>query len=84
MKEGLPDTLEPHQWLSKVLPAKGKVGVDSLLISHSKWTQLSRKLGNAGHKLVPVSQNLVDSVSSFFLNLKVLSAGLAIMNDDRA
>ncbi|XP_018494166.1 xaa-Pro aminopeptidase 1 [Galendromus occidentalis] len=62
MKEGLSETLEPHQWLSKVLPAKGKVGVDSLLISYSKWTELSRKLGSAGHKLVPVSQNLVDSV----------------------
>lgn len=62
MKEGLPETLEPHQWLSKVLPAKGKVGVDPLLISYTGWERLAQKLEGAGHKLVPIIHNLIDQV----------------------
>lgn len=59
---GLPETLEPHQWLSKVLPAKGKVGVDPLLISYTGWERLAQKLEGAGHKLVPIIHNLIDQV----------------------
>ncbi|OQR77576.1 xaa-Pro aminopeptidase 1-like, partial [Tropilaelaps mercedesae] len=62
MKEGLVDTLEPHQWLSKILPAKGKIGIDPLLISFYRWESLAKKLEGAGHKLVPITHNLIDQV----------------------
>ncbi|XP_052100615.1 xaa-Pro aminopeptidase 1-like [Mytilus californianus] len=60
MKDGLPDTLSQAEWLSKELPVGGRVGVDPYLMSSETWKPMDKVLKEAGHMLVPVSQNLVD------------------------
>ncbi|XP_013419296.1 xaa-Pro aminopeptidase 1 isoform X2 [Lingula anatina] len=60
MKHGLPETPTQGDWLSKVLPPSGKVGVDPFLLSAERWKELSKTLESNGHMLVPVAQNLVD------------------------
>ncbi|XP_064599693.1 xaa-Pro aminopeptidase 1-like [Liolophura sinensis] len=62
MKDGLPDTPSQGDWLIKVLPEGGRVGVDPFLLSTETWKPLSKQLRLAGHSLVPVGQNLVDLV----------------------
>lgn len=60
MKDGLPDTPSQGDWLSKVLPVGGRVGVDPFLMSTEVWRPLSKLLKSNGHSLVPVTENLVD------------------------
>ncbi|XP_071167709.1 LOW QUALITY PROTEIN: xaa-Pro aminopeptidase 1-like [Mytilus edulis] len=60
MKDGLPDTLSQAEWLTKELPVGGRVGVDPYLMSSETWKPMDKVLKEAGHMLVPVSQNLVD------------------------
>ncbi|KAH3787307.1 hypothetical protein DPMN_165428 [Dreissena polymorpha] len=62
MKEGLPSTPSQGDWLSKVLPLGGNVGVDPYLMSAETWKPLAKLLKSNGHSLVPVHQNLVDLV----------------------
>ncbi|XP_052772140.1 xaa-Pro aminopeptidase 1-like [Mya arenaria] len=64
MKDGLPSTPTQGEWLSKVLPVGGKVGVDPFLMSAEVWTPLARTLKSNGHSLVPVAENLIDLVWS--------------------
>ncbi|CAC5381437.1 pepP [Mytilus coruscus] len=42
------------------LPVGGRVGVDPYLMSSETWKPMDKVLKEAGHMLVPVSQNLVD------------------------
>lgn len=62
MKEAIPGTLKQGEWLSKILPSGGKVGVDPFLISYESWKNLSKELDSSGHMLVPVTSNLIDAV----------------------
>ena len=62
MKEGLPDTMSQAEWLSKVLPVGGRVGVDPYLMSSETWKPMDKILKENGHSLVPVMQNLIDLV----------------------
>lgn len=62
MKDGLPTTPSQGDWLSKVLPMGGRVGVDPFLMATETWKPLSKLLKSNGHHLVPVSQNLIDLV----------------------
>lgn len=49
-------------WLSKTLPIGSRVGVDPRIITYQDWTPLKTQLELAGHKLVPISQNLIDLI----------------------
>ncbi|KRT78593.1 Peptidase [Oryctes borbonicus] len=62
MKEGIPGTPTQGDWLSRNLPTGSKVGVDPNLLTYSKWMPLKSELEIAGHKLIPVEQNLVDVI----------------------
>lgn len=62
MKDGLPTTPSQGDWLSKVLPMGGRVGVDPFLMAAETWRPLSKLLKSNGHHLVAVNQNLVDLV----------------------
>ncbi|KAL4231887.1 Xaa-Pro aminopeptidase 1 [Mactra antiquata] len=62
MKDGIPTTPSQGEWLSKVLPFGGRVGVDPFLMAADVWKPLSKLLKSNGHSLVPVSQNLIDLV----------------------
>ncbi|GJQ83847.1 hypothetical protein Trydic_g5704 [Trypoxylus dichotomus] len=62
MKEGIPGTPTQGDWLSKTLPSGSKVGVDPNLLMYNKWMPLKSELETAGHKLVPIEQNLIDII----------------------
>ena len=62
MKDGLTDTPSQGDWLCKVLPTEGRVGVDPYLMAASAWKPLCKQLASNGMALVPVEQNLIDIV----------------------
>ncbi|KAL7748540.1 hypothetical protein RI367_005950 [Sorochytrium milnesiophthora] len=62
MKAGLPDTPTKEAWLSKVLAAKSRVGIDPTLFSISAAKVLREALEKDGHELVALPNNLVDQV----------------------
>lgn len=62
MRDGIPGTPSQGDWLSKVLPMGGRVGVDPFLMATETWKPLSKLLKSNGHHLVPVSENLIDLV----------------------
>ncbi|KAG5333331.1 XPP1 aminopeptidase, partial [Acromyrmex heyeri] len=62
MREGLLDTPTITAWLATNLPPKSVVGADANLISFTEWTRLQNSLIDAGHDLIPLSENLVDKV----------------------
>ncbi|XP_022902257.1 xaa-Pro aminopeptidase ApepP [Onthophagus taurus] len=60
MKEGIPSTPTQGTWLSKNLPSGSRVGADPYLLSYNKWMPLKNQLESAGHKLIPITTNLID------------------------
>ncbi|XP_030841519.1 xaa-Pro aminopeptidase 1-like [Strongylocentrotus purpuratus] len=62
MKMGMPKTPTQEEWLTEVLPAGSKVGVDPFLFRWESWKTFSSTLEGAGHSLVPIQSNLVDLV----------------------
>ncbi|KFP82786.1 Xaa-Pro aminopeptidase 1 [Acanthisitta chloris] len=62
MKMGLKDTPTQEDWLVSVLPEGSKVGVDPFIIPADQWKRMSRVLRSAGHDLVPVKENLIDTI----------------------
>ncbi|RZC33721.1 Peptidase M24 and/or Creatinase N domain containing protein [Asbolus verrucosus] len=60
MKEGIPSTPTQGGWLTKNLPLGSRVGVDPKIYTYHMWMPLQSQLEAAGHKLVPVTKNLVD------------------------
>ncbi|XP_023236051.1 xaa-Pro aminopeptidase 1-like isoform X1 [Centruroides sculpturatus] len=62
MKDGITGTPTQGEWLAKVLPCGGRVGVDPSLISYDSWKPLATHLAHSGHKLVPIQQNLIDVI----------------------
>lgn len=48
--------------MSKTLPAGSKIGADPQLVTYFNWVPLKTELEQAGHKLVPVPINLIDSI----------------------
>uniref|UniRef100_A0A8C6ZMG8 Creatinase N-terminal domain-containing protein n=1 Tax=Nothoprocta perdicaria TaxID=30464 RepID=A0A8C6ZMG8_NOTPE len=62
MKMGLKDTPTQEDWLVSVLPEGSKVGVDPFIIPADQWKRMSKALKSAGHDLVPVKENLIDTI----------------------
>ncbi|NXJ63748.1 XPP1 aminopeptidase, partial [Rostratula benghalensis] len=62
MKMGLKDTPTQEDWLVSVLPEGSKVGVDPFIIPADQWKRMSKALRSAGHDLVPVQENLIDTI----------------------
>ncbi|NXJ50575.1 XPP1 aminopeptidase, partial [Spizaetus tyrannus] len=62
MKMGLKDTPTQEDWLVSVLPEGSKVGVDPFIIPADQWKRMSKALRSAGHDLVPVKENLIDTI----------------------
>ncbi|XP_030309342.1 xaa-Pro aminopeptidase 1 isoform X3 [Calypte anna] len=62
MKMGLKDTPTQEDWLVSVLPEGSKVGVDPFMIPADQWKRMSKALRSAGHDLVPVKENLIDTI----------------------
>ncbi|XP_057885425.1 xaa-Pro aminopeptidase 1 isoform X1 [Melospiza georgiana] len=62
MKMGLKDTPTQEDWLVSVLPEGSKVGVDPFIIPADQWKRMSKVLRSAGHDLVPVKENLIDTI----------------------
>ncbi|NWW91682.1 XPP1 aminopeptidase, partial [Rhynochetos jubatus] len=62
MKMGLKDTPSQEDWLVSVLPEGSKVGVDPFIIPADQWKRMSKALRSAGHDLVPVKENLIDTI----------------------
>ncbi|KAK0182948.1 hypothetical protein PV327_001028 [Microctonus hyperodae] len=62
MKEGTLGTLTKEEWLISALPPKSSVGVDPNLISNSLWESLHNALSTAGHRLIPLRENLIDKI----------------------
>lgn len=48
--------------MSKTLPVGSRVGVDPRIITYEDWVPLRNQLESAGHKLVPIPQNLIDTI----------------------
>jgi Xaa-Pro aminopeptidase len=61
-KFGLPSTPSKEDWLLDTLEPKSKVGVDPKLITFLDSTTLKQRLTAAGHELVSIPENLVDSI----------------------
>ncbi|KAJ8933717.1 hypothetical protein NQ314_013847 [Rhamnusium bicolor] len=62
MKEGIPSTPNEGTWLSKNLPSGSRVGVDPKLFPYKKFLPLQVQLESVGHKLVPISTNLIELI----------------------
>uniref|UniRef100_A0A8C5T7Q3 Xaa-Pro aminopeptidase 1 n=1 Tax=Malurus cyaneus samueli TaxID=2593467 RepID=A0A8C5T7Q3_9PASS len=62
MKMGLKDTPTQEDWLVSVLPEGSKVGVDPFIIPADQWKRMSKVLRSAGHDLVPVKENLINTI----------------------
>ncbi|XP_077284285.1 aminopeptidase P [Arctopsyche grandis] len=62
MKESLPTTLSRDKWLVKNLPPKSNVGANPMLLSNAEWEPLQTALHKAGHTLIPVETDLIDTV----------------------
>ncbi|KAG8193880.1 hypothetical protein JTE90_011440 [Oedothorax gibbosus] len=62
MKEAVSGTPTHGQFLNKILPVNGCVGVDALLTSFDTFQSLSSELKIQGHTLLPIEKNLVDEV----------------------
>uniref|UniRef100_A0A8C3BC71 Xaa-Pro aminopeptidase 1 n=1 Tax=Cairina moschata TaxID=8855 RepID=A0A8C3BC71_CAIMO len=62
MKMGLKDTPTQEDWLVSVLPEGSKVGVDPFIIPADQWKRMSKVLRSAGHDLVPIKENLIDTI----------------------
>uniref|UniRef100_A0A8C0ERD1 Xaa-Pro aminopeptidase 1 n=1 Tax=Bubo bubo TaxID=30461 RepID=A0A8C0ERD1_BUBBB len=62
MKMGLKDTPTQEDWLVSVLPEGSKVGVDPFIIPADQWKRMSKALRSAGHDLVPIKENLIDTI----------------------
>ncbi|XP_012281403.1 xaa-Pro aminopeptidase ApepP [Orussus abietinus] len=62
MKYGVMDTPSEAAWLVSNLPSKSIVGADPNLISYAAWVPLDNALVAAGHRLIPLKENLVDEV----------------------
>ncbi|KAG5896836.1 hypothetical protein JTB14_032076 [Gonioctena quinquepunctata] len=60
MKEGLPSTPTQGDWLSKNLPKGSRIGVDPKVYTYHDFNPLQTKLESSGHKLVPISTNLIE------------------------
>lgn len=57
-----PGTPTESVWLSKVLPAGSRVGVDPQLMSYDSWHPMQTQLEASGMSLVPVHTNLIDAI----------------------
>lgn len=64
MKRNSPETPTLAEWLVSNLPVSSTVGADPILFSNETWTPLAAALTIAGHKLLPLDENLVDKVWS--------------------
>lgn len=62
MKESVAGSITQSDWLVKVLPPNSRVGVDPLLMPYNTWKPLATTLEEAGHLLIPVTENLVDLI----------------------
>lgn len=62
MIEGAPATPTSIEWLISVLPANSTVGADPNLLSYLVWARMHKALTAAGHRLMPLEENLVDRV----------------------
>jgi Xaa-Pro aminopeptidase len=62
MKEGIPSTPTQGCWLAKHLPSGSRVGVDPNIYTYHMWMPLQSQLEAAGHKLVPITKNLIDAL----------------------
>ncbi|PWY99693.1 putative aminopeptidase P, cytoplasmic [Testicularia cyperi] len=64
MKQGEPNVPTWQEFLSKNVPGKSKIGMDSSLISADDAKDISAELAKIGSQLVPITENLVDQVWS--------------------
>uniref|UniRef100_A0A671Q9Z2 Xaa-Pro aminopeptidase 1 n=1 Tax=Sinocyclocheilus anshuiensis TaxID=1608454 RepID=A0A671Q9Z2_9TELE len=62
MKMGLKETPSQEDWLVSILPENSKVGVDPWIIAADQWKNMSKALSSAGHSLVAVQDNLIDTI----------------------
>ncbi|XP_053548744.1 xaa-Pro aminopeptidase 1 isoform X2 [Bombina bombina] len=62
MKMGIKETPSQEDWLLNVLPEGSRVGVDPFLIQTDQWKSMYVSLKNGGHHLVPVQENLIDTI----------------------
>ncbi|OQV20169.1 Xaa-Pro aminopeptidase 1 [Hypsibius exemplaris] len=62
VKDRLPDSPTFGQWLNGKLPVGSVVGADPTTVSCTTWDTLVKDLSGVGNRLVPVTQNLVDTV----------------------
>uniref|UniRef100_A0A672QD35 Xaa-Pro aminopeptidase 1 n=1 Tax=Sinocyclocheilus grahami TaxID=75366 RepID=A0A672QD35_SINGR len=62
MKMGLKETPSQEDWLVSILPENSKVGVDPWIIAADQWKSMSKALSSAGHSLVAVQDNLIDTI----------------------
>ena len=64
MKQGLSDTPTIADWLNLVLPSdsNSNIGVDPTLISKGQANTIQSILNKKGHKLISISENLIDAI----------------------
>jgi Xaa-Pro aminopeptidase len=62
MKSGMPKVLEPVDWLANHLKPGSRVGMDPMVVTVSMARQYSETLAAMQCSLIPVEQNLVDTV----------------------
>ncbi|KAI8924416.1 aminopeptidase P [Entophlyctis helioformis] len=60
-KDGLPEVPSRSEWLTQVLPAASRIGIDAELVSVNEAKVLSDSLTKAGHSIVH-TPNLVDAI----------------------
>ncbi|XP_035781767.1 xaa-Pro aminopeptidase ApepP-like [Anopheles albimanus] len=62
MREGLPGVPSRDEWLLSTLSPGAQVGTDPFLIASTEYERLGGVLAGAGHRLITLERNLVDSV----------------------
>ena len=55
---------EPYQWIACQSVNSLKIGADPFVMSPKLWRRYSKSIEKAGHTLVPVTPNMVDSIWS--------------------
>ena len=60
--EGGPQAQSNTDWLISVLPPNSTVGADPTLTSYTSWVCMHIALTAAGHRLIPLDENLIDKV----------------------
>uniref|UniRef100_A0A0N5A565 Xaa-Pro aminopeptidase 1 n=1 Tax=Parastrongyloides trichosuri TaxID=131310 RepID=A0A0N5A565_PARTI len=62
MKQAVPESITPSEWISLNMPYGSVIAFDPLLLSHSTAKDMKRQLGSMKIELLPVEKNFIDEL----------------------